>query len=129
MKVALVILAAIILGAAGAPERPLDDAVLEARALDLFKELRCPTCVAQSIHDSNADIAIDLRALVREQIAAGQTNAQIRDYLVLRYGDVILLRPPVNNATLPLWLGPWLIFALGGFLVFLALRRHRTAPD
>ena len=124
MKALALILAAVLVMAADAPERPLPDPAQEQRALALFTELRCPTCIAQSIHDSNADIARDLRILVREQIAAGKSDQQIRDYLVARYGDVILLRPPVKRATLPLWLGPWLIFILGGLIVVAVLRRH-----
>ncbi len=129
MRLVILLVAALILGAATAPEQPLDDPSLEARALDLFKELRCPTCIAQSIHDSNADIAGDLRIIVREQIAQGKTNAQIRDFLVARYGDVILLRPPVKQSTIALWLGPWIIFLVGGLIVFLTMRRHRANSD
>jgi cytochrome c-type biogenesis protein CcmH len=128
MRALMVMMAAFMLMAASAPEQPLDDPAQEARALSLFRELRCPTCIAQSIHDSNADIAMDLRIIVREQIAKGRTNAQIKDYLVARYGDVILLRPPVNSSTLLLWIGPWLIFLLGGVVVYMAMRRHRAKP-
>lgn len=125
MKTLMLAFAALMLMAAAGPsERPLDNPAQESRALALFKELRCPTCIAQSIHDSNADIARDLRILVREQIAEGRTNAQIRSYLVKRYGDVILLRPPVKSATLPLWLGPWIAFFLGALVVVLVVRRH-----
>jgi len=129
MKALLILMVALMLGAFVAPERPLSDPAQETRALNLFKELRCPTCIAQSIHDSNADIAGDLRVIVREQIAKGRSNQEIRDYLVARYGDVILLRPPVNGTTLPLWLGPWLIFMVGGGIVFVAMRRHRVKSD
>ncbi len=129
MRALLILMVALMLGAFVAPERPLSDPAQEARALNLFKELRCPTCIAQSIHDSNADIAGDLRVIVREQIAQGRTNEEIRNYLVARYGDVILLRPPVNGTTLPLWLGPWLIFLVGGGIVFVAMRRHRVKSD
>ena len=129
MRAVMVVLAGLMLCAFIAPERPLNDPAQEARALNLFKELRCPTCIAQSIHDSNADIAGDLRVIVREQIAQGRTNQEIRDYLVARYGDVILLRPPMKSATLPLWLGPWVIFILGGGLVFVVMRRHRARAE
>ncbi len=129
MKAFMVLLAGLMLCAFVAPERPLTDPAQETRALNLFKELRCPTCVAQSIHDSNADIAGDLRVIVREQIAQGRTNAEIRDYLVARYGDVILLRPPMKTATMPLWLGPWVIFILGGGLVYVVMRRHRARAE
>ncbi len=126
----MIVLAMVMLGAAAnAQEKPLDDPAQESRALDLFKELRCPTCIAQSIHDSNADIAVDLRSIVREQIAQGHSNAQIREFLVLRYGDVILLRPPVNPTTLPLWLGPWFIFIFGGIIFFFVLRKHSVKAD
>lgn len=129
MKALVLVLAALVVMAAGAPEQPLADKAQEARAVRLFTEFRCPTCIAQSIHDSSADIARDLRILVREQIAAGKSDQQIRDYLVARYGDVILLRPPVKKNTIVLWLGPWLIFLIGGVMVFLVVRRHgETAP-
>ncbi len=108
-------------------ETPLPDPAQEARAQTLFKQLRCPTCIAQSIHDSNADIASDLRVLVRERIAQGQSDDQIKAYLSARYGDLILLKPPVKTRTLPLWFAPWILFLGGGIAVFFILRRHGAA--
>ncbi len=129
MRALFIALSAFVLCAMMAPEQPLADLQQEARALDLFKELRCPTCIAQSIHDSDADIAVDLRGIVREQIQQGRSNEQIKVFLVARYGDVILLRPPLKTATLPLWIAPWLIFLLGGLVVFFAIRRHGVKSD
>lgn len=124
MRALCLILSAFVLCAFSGPERVLTAPKQEARALALFKELRCPTCIAQSIHDSDAAIAVDLRAIVREQIQQGRSNAQIKDYLIARYGEVILLRPPLKTNTLPLWLGPWLMFLFGGVVVFFVVRRH-----
>ena len=130
---ALVLAAMIALGAApafaiGAGEA-LDDPVLEARARALGKELRCLVCQNQSIDDSDADLARDLRRLVRERLVAGENEAQIKAYLVSRYGDFILLKPPFKAKTYILWLGPGAILVLAGGGVVLYLRRHgRDAP-
>jgi cytochrome c-type biogenesis protein CcmH len=98
---------------------------LEARALALGYMIRCVVCEGQSVNDSAATMAKNMRALIREQIKAGLTDQEIRDYLAKRYGDVILFNPPVKGETLPLWFAPWLILALsvGGYAYF--LRRHK----
>jgi len=104
---------------------PLEDVTKEHRAKALFKILRCLVCQNQSIDDSNADLARDLRVLVRQRIAAGDSDEQAVGYIVDRYGDWVLLEPPFKRATLILWLGPLaiLILAVGG----IALRfRRRT---
>ncbi len=131
---ALVLAAMIALGAApalaiGAGEA-LDDPALEARARAIGKELRCLVCQNQSIDDSDAELARDLRRLVRERLVAGENEAEIKAYLVSRYGDFILLKPPFKAKTYILWLGPGAILVLAGGGVVLYLRRHgrRQSP-
>jgi len=104
-----------------------DDPVLEKRAMALAEELRCLVCQNQSIADSHAELAIDLKNQIREKMKAGMGEKQIVDYMVARYGDFVLYRPPVKATTLPLWLGPFvvLVAALAG--LFYYLRRRRTA--
>jgi cytochrome c-type biogenesis protein CcmH len=88
------------------PAERLADPALEARARALSQELRCLVCQNQSIDDSNADLAHDLRVLVRERLVAGDSDANVLAYLTSRYGDYVLLRPPVKPATWALWFGP-----------------------
>jgi len=94
---------------------PLEDPVLEARAQAIHKQIRCLVCQNQSIHDSNAGLARDLRIVVRDRVAAGDTNGQAIEFMVDRYGDWVLLKPPFKAATLALWLGPLLILLLAGW--------------
>lgn len=109
------------------PDEILEDPVLESRARDLSKELRCLVCQNQSIDDSNAELARDLRVIVRERLVAGDTNEQVLDYVVARYGDYVLLRPPFNTATAALWIGPFVVLLIAAFSVFVWLRRLPTA--
>jgi cytochrome c-type biogenesis protein CcmH len=108
---------------------PLEDVAKEHRAKALFKILRCLVCQNQSIDDSNADLARDLRVLVRQRIAAGDSDDQTVGYIVDRYGDWVLLEPPFKRATLILWLGPLaiLILAVGG-IAWRLRRRTVAAP-
>ncbi|MBL29018.1 MAG: cytochrome C biogenesis protein CcmH [Rhodospirillaceae bacterium] len=108
---------------------PMDDPAQEARARELARELRCVVCQNQSIFDSNADLARDLRVLVRERIAAGDTDAEAKQYIVDRYGDFVLLKPPFKVSTYALWLGPVVIFLLGAAAVYFYHRRRRTDPE
>ena len=96
------------------PDEILSDAKLESRARNLSAELRCLVCQNQSIDDSNAPLARDLRLLVRERLKAGDNDVQILDYIVARYGEFVLLRPRFSGATLLLWLAPLLVL-VGGF--------------
>ncbi len=105
------------------PEEVLDDPVLEARARAISQELRCVVCQNQSIDDSNAPLAKDMRMLVRERIQRGDSDDQVRAFLVQRYGNFVLLRPPLQLDTLALWLSPFLFLAVGGALVWSYLRR------
>lgn len=105
------------------------DPALEKRVMAISEELRCLVCQNQTIADSHADLAIDLRNQVREKLVAGMSEKDITDYMVQRYGDFILYRPPVKGSTWLLWFGPFLLLIGGvGFLV-LKLRRGRPQVD
>jgi len=93
----------------------------------LSAELRCLVCQNQSLADSNAELAVDLRNQVRDQIRAGQSDAQIKDYLVQRYGEFVLYRPRVSGVTVLLWVGPFLLLALGGAAMWTYVRRRQRA--
>lgn len=115
--------------AAYGPEK-LSDPKLESRAVALQKSLRCLVCQGESLDESNAQLADDLRRLIRARIAAGESDKQITDYLVSRYGDVILMKPPLEPSTYALWFGPLLVLILGGgtaALVVYRARRRNTA--
>jgi cytochrome c-type biogenesis protein CcmH len=110
------------------PDEMLADPALEARARTLSQELRCLVCQNQSIDDSNADLAHDLRVLVRDRLKAGDSDAQVLAYLQARYGAFVLLKPPVERATWLLWFGPPLLVAGAlGTVTALALRRRSAA--
>lgn len=103
------------------PSERLPDAKLESRARELSAELRCLVCQNQSIDDSDAPLAKDLRRLVRERILAGETDTQVKSFLVDRYGDFVLLKPPFNTHTLLLWSTPLLVLGLIGFFLWRAM--------
>lgn len=107
-----------------APDRPLIDPAQEARARALFGDIRCVVCQHESIADSPAGIAADLRGLVREQIAAGKTDDEIKDDLIRRYGDYVLFQPPVRIGTWLLWFGPFALAAGAGVMLVLRARRR-----
>jgi cytochrome c-type biogenesis protein CcmH len=112
------------------PSEMLKDPALEARARAISRELRCLVCQNQSIDDSNADLAHDLRMIVRERLSAGDSDAQVKAYLVARYGDFVLLDPPFEAKTLFLWLGPALVLLLGAGGIYAAVRRRPAgAPE
>ncbi len=111
------------------PDEILDDPVLEARARALSQEIRCLVCQNEPIASSNADLARDLRILVRERLVAGDSDDDVKDFLVARYGDYVLLDPPFKLTTYALWFGPALILLLGGFGVFLFFSGARRAPS
>ena len=106
------------------PGEALADPALEARARDLSADLRCLVCQNQSIDDSHAPLAKDLRLLVRERLAAGDSDEQVRSYLVQRYGDFVLLKPPLRIGTLLLWGAPLMVLLAGGFGLMMASRRR-----
>ena len=109
------------------PDEILSDPGLEARARSLSLELRCLVCQNQSIDDSNAELARDLRILVRERLVAGDTDAEALEHIRKRYGDFVLLNPPVQQSTYILWYGPILIVFVGIGLMLLTVRRKKTA--
>ena len=114
------------------PDEIMSDPVKESRARDLSRELRCMVCQNQSIDDSEAPLARGLRLLVRERIAAGDSDAQVIDFLVARYGEFVLLKPRLEPHTLLLWLLPPLALAGGGFALWMHGRRRAksaTADD
>jgi cytochrome c-type biogenesis protein CcmH len=113
--------------AAVLPDEMLKDPALEARAREISKELRCVVCQNQSIDDSDAPLARDLRIVVREQLMLGKTDEQAMDYIVTRYGNFVLLKPPVEPATWALWLGPFAVLIIGG-AALAAMSRRRHAP-
>jgi len=126
MSVVVLTLAATPFASAVQPDEILADAALEARARALSKELRCMVCQNQSIDDSDAPLARDLRILVRERLQAGDNDRQVIDFLVARYGEFVLLKPRFSPHTALLWLGPAAILLVGAFGLFVAARRYRS---
>ena len=108
------------------PDEILSDPALEARARSLSKELRCMVCQNQSIDDSDAPLARDLRILVRERLQAGDSDQQVIDFLVARYGEFVLLKPRFSPHTALLWLGPATLLVIGGFGLFVLARRYQV---
>jgi cytochrome c-type biogenesis protein CcmH len=106
------------------PDEMLKDPAQETRARELSKQLRCMVCQNQSIDDSDAPLARDLRILVRERLQAGDSNQQVIDFLVQRYGEFVLLRPRLHWRTALLWLAPPLLLIGGGLVLFLVARRR-----
>ena len=123
LALALVVLAA----PAGAvqPEEMLADPALEARAQAIGRNLRCVVCASEPIESSGADLAGDMRVLVREQLSGGASDAEVYDYMVARYGDYVLFRPPFRPATWALWLAPFALLAAGAIWAFSAARGRR----
>ncbi len=121
-------LAILFMGSALAvePSERLQDPTQEARAREVSKALRCVVCQNESIDDSNAELAKDMRILVRERIASGYSNQAVLDYLLARYGDFVLLKPRLQATTIALWAAPFLIFAVGGWAVARTLRRRSS---
>ncbi|MGE4220228.1 MAG: cytochrome c-type biogenesis protein [Alphaproteobacteria bacterium] len=116
--------------AAGAvqPDEMLADPAAEARARAVSRDIRCLVCQNQSIDDSDAELARDLRLLVRERIRAGDSDTAIRDFLVARYGEFVLLKPRMSSRTWLLWFGPLLLLAAGAAGLAVYFRRRPAAP-
>lgn len=127
LKFILPILLTVALAPAFAKEAApaVADPLAEARLMTLSSELRCLVCQNQTIADSNAELAVDLRNEIREKIQTGMSDAEIKDFMVARYGDFVLYRPPVKVTTLALWVGPFLLLAMGGGILYFNLRRRR----
>ena len=134
MAIRLLFAAVLLIATAGPPAHAVEpserlaDPTLEARARALSKELRCLVCQNQSIDDSKAELARDLRLLVRERLNLGESDEQVRAFLVKRYGDFILLKPPLDLETAFLWGMPPLVLAAGGIALLFGLRRLRSTP-
>ena len=115
--------------ASAADAVPTDqDKVAAARAVRLSEQLRCLVCQNQTIAESNAELAVDLRRQVKEQIAAGRTDAEIVDFMTARYGDFVLYKPPFKATTALLWLGPVLMLLIGAVALMSVVRRRRRDP-
>jgi cytochrome c-type biogenesis protein CcmH len=114
-------------GAAADPADQLKNPAQEARARTLFREIRCVVCQSESIDESDADLAHDLRQLVRQQVAAGASDAAVKSYLVSRYGEFILLQPRFSPGNAVLWLTPFLVVIAGVGVVL--VRRRPAAPE
>ena len=108
------------------PDEVLKNPALERRAREISSGLRCLVCQNQSIDDSDADLARDLRLLVRERLSAGDTDSQVRDFVVRRYGEFVLLRPALSGRTIALWFSPLLILIVGAAGIILVSRRRRV---
>ena len=110
------------------PNEVLADSVLEKRARQISKNLRCVVCQNQSIDDSDADLARDLRLLVRERLVQGESDTEVIEYVVASYGDFVLLKPPMKATTYALWFGP-LLLAAGGIAATIIFVRRRASVD
>lgn len=108
------------------PDEMLKDSAQEARAREISKQLRCLVCQGEDIDESGADLAADLRRLVRERITAGDSNEQVLLYIQNRYGDYVLMNPPVKSTTMLLWLTPLLVLCTGLSIVAVYLKRRRS---
>jgi len=113
--------------AIGDPAEALKDPALEQKSVEIGRGLRCLVCQNESIEDSGADLARDLRKIVREHVTAGENDQQVTAWMVARYGDFVRLRPPFNATTLLLWASPLVALLLGG-LVILGMRRREASP-
>ena len=130
LRLALTAVAAVLCMAASAadPESRLKDPAQEARARSLFRQIRCLVCQNESIDDSDADLADDLRKLVRTQISQGRTDAEVRKYLTDRYGDFVLLKPRFSAGNAILWIGPFAVVLIGMAGVIM-IRRRETETE
>jgi len=132
IAISLVLLAAALAAPAAhavQPDEIMSDPAKESRARDLSRELRCMVCQNQSIDDSEAPLAHDLRVLVRERLTAGDSDAQVIDFLVARYGEFVLLKPRLAWHTAALWGLPPLVLLIGIAAIVVVVRRRRTAPQ
>jgi cytochrome c-type biogenesis protein CcmH len=132
-KLLVLLLGLILAGSALAKEATpaVSDPALEKRAVKLEEQLRCLVCQNQTIADSHAELAMDLKKEIREKLKAGMSEDQITQFLVARYGDFVLYNPPVKATTVPLWFGPFalLFIAVAGLFYYLLRRRHATAQQ
>ena len=125
----LAVLASLSPAFALGPEELLKDPALEHRAREISAQLRCLVCQNQSIDDSDAPLAKDLRTMVREQLVAGKSDREIMDFVVARYGEFVLLKPPFTISTLLLWGTPFAVLLIAGVALILRRRRPETVPE
>ncbi len=131
LVISVAIVAALIASPAMAvmPDEQLPDPALEGRAVEISRELRCVVCQNQSIDDSAAPLARDMRIIVRERLVAGDTDAEVKAFLVARYGNYVLLRPPLQGDTWALWFAPFVVFLVAGAGLFgFAKSRSVSSP-
>lgn len=131
LALALAVLAPLALAQAPAPKpvpAPMEDPALDQRVAGLAHELRCLVCQNQSLAESNAPLAVDLRNQIRQQLAGGASEKEVRDFMVARYGDFVLYKPPVKASTVALWVGPFVLLAVGVVLLWRRIARRR-APE
>ena len=128
-KLLFILLFALVLPLAQAGEAvpTADDVALEERVMAVSEELRCLVCQNQTIADSHAELAVDLRNQVREKLRQGMSEQEIKDYMVARYGDFVLYRPIMKRSTWLLWFGPFLLLILAFGVLFVKLRKRRSA--
>ena len=125
-RIIAALLAMALIGAQARDAAPLaDDAAMEARVMHIAAELRCLVCQNQTIADSHADLAVDLRKQIREKLAAGMSERQILAFMSDRYGDFVLYRPPIKATTVLLWAGPFVLLLVGGFALVRIVRARR----
>jgi cytochrome c-type biogenesis protein CcmH len=105
-----------------------EDPALEKRVAGLAHELRCLVCQNQTLADSNAPLAVDLRNQIREQLKAGRSESDVREFMVARYGDFVLYKPPFKASTLALWIGPFVLLVLGAWLLWRRVARRPAPP-
>ena len=120
-------LAVMMPAVAGEAKSMSNDPVLEARVMVIAEELRCLVCQNETIAASHADLAVDLRSQIRIKLTQGQSSQQILDFMVARYGDFVLYRPPLKASTVLLWVGPFALLLLAAGVLVLNIRRHRGA--
>jgi cytochrome c-type biogenesis protein CcmH len=128
-RVLLLAFCAALSGGAHAAEAQVPDPQLDKRVMDVAQELRCLVCQNQTIADSNAPLAVDLRNQIREQLAKGATERDVVDFMVARYGDFVLYRPPFKASTVALWLGPFVFLILGAWILLRRISRRRAAQS
>jgi cytochrome c-type biogenesis protein CcmH len=128
--IAALLLALLFAGASAQDARPMaEDPVLEAKVLRIAEELRCLVCQNETIAASHADLAVDLRKQIRQKLQQGQSEQQILDFMVQRYGDFVLYRPPVKSSTWLLWGGPFLLLGAALVGLILSIRRRRNPAN
>ena len=133
VALALLLLLPLAVKAQPAPPEPIAtekfaDPAMEERARNLQRQLRCLVCQAQSIDESHAPLAADLRHLVREQMAAGKSDQQIKDYLVARFGNFVLMQPPLESDTWLLWLAPFMVLGAAGTVAWVTIKKAARRP-